>query len=366
MEIVHLILGKANPDRLNGVNKVVYQLATEQAASGRNVEVWGITADVAHNYPDRNFTTRLFSKKRNPFGIDAALKTAILQKSGAVFHLHGGWIPVYGTLGKFFAKHRIKYVLTPHGAYNVIAMERGQLRKKLYAQLFEKALLKNAHRIHCIGASEIIGLQMLKVEKDLILLPYGFTPTTQNEIDVVKNEAFTIGFVGRLDIHTKGLDMLLHAFNIFCKTRENTELWIIGDGDGRKFIEKFIAEKKLENVILFGKKFGEDKDALIAQMHVFAHPSRNEGLPSAVLEAAALGVPSLVTEATNVGTYITDYNAGISVPNSRVPDLVLGLEQMAQMYEDGQGDDLREQSKKMIAKAFSWPIIVEQMDKLYR
>jgi hypothetical protein len=37
MEIVHLILGKANPDRMNGVNKVVYQLATYQTIAKKKV-----------------------------------------------------------------------------------------------------------------------------------------------------------------------------------------------------------------------------------------------------------------------------------------------------------------------------------------
>ena len=45
MEIIHIVLGKANPDRMNGVNKVVYQLATKQADFGEKVAVWGITND---------------------------------------------------------------------------------------------------------------------------------------------------------------------------------------------------------------------------------------------------------------------------------------------------------------------------------
>lgn len=60
MEIIHLILGKANPDRMNGVNKVVFQLASQQAAAGRKVAVWGITKDTTHNYGARNFETQLF------------------------------------------------------------------------------------------------------------------------------------------------------------------------------------------------------------------------------------------------------------------------------------------------------------------
>ena len=106
MEIIHIVLGKANPDRLNGVNKVVYNMATEQTKAGKKVEVWGITDNLEHNYPDRNFKTKLFKASKFPFFIDHKLKTAILHHKNGVFHMHGGWIPVFSSLAKFFKKHQ--------------------------------------------------------------------------------------------------------------------------------------------------------------------------------------------------------------------------------------------------------------------
>lgn len=114
MEIIHLILGKANPNRMNGVNKVVYQLATKQAESGKNVSVWGITKDLTHNYGERNFETILFKAKKNPFLIGRNLKDSIRKKKGkATFHLHGGWIPTYSTISRFLSKNNIPFVITP-------------------------------------------------------------------------------------------------------------------------------------------------------------------------------------------------------------------------------------------------------------
>ena len=49
MEIIHLILGKANPNRMNGVNKVVHELATTQVEKGISAEVWGITDNPVHD-----------------------------------------------------------------------------------------------------------------------------------------------------------------------------------------------------------------------------------------------------------------------------------------------------------------------------
>ena len=52
-------MGKANPARMNGVNKVVYQLATRQTAAGLNVAVWGFTKTPEGDYGERNFRTEI-------------------------------------------------------------------------------------------------------------------------------------------------------------------------------------------------------------------------------------------------------------------------------------------------------------------
>src|ERR1700678_2975143 len=106
MEIIHLILGKANPERMNGVNKVVHEMATNQVLLGYPVQVWGITAHPEHNYPARTFTTRLFQAYRNPFKIDPALKQAFLDYKGRiVVHFHGAFIPVFYSVSRFLETH---------------------------------------------------------------------------------------------------------------------------------------------------------------------------------------------------------------------------------------------------------------------
>ncbi|HMP30874.1 MAG TPA: hypothetical protein PKD85_14810, partial [Saprospiraceae bacterium] len=93
-----------------------------------------------------------------PFRISKQLKEAILKNKEATYHLHGGWITVFWALAKLFVKHRIRYVITPHGAYNEIAMQRSQWIKKLYFHAFEKTIIKHVHKVHSIGKSEVDGL----------------------------------------------------------------------------------------------------------------------------------------------------------------------------------------------------------------
>lgn len=364
MEVIHIVLGKANPNRLNGVNKVVYNMATEQHKAGKNISVWGIATDVKHDYPKRIFKTILFKSHWFPGMITGKLKRAIIQNKHAIFHLHGGWIPLFSSLATLFDRYGIKYVLTPHGSYNTLAMKKSSWLKKLYHFFFEKRLLEQAHKIHCIGKSEVTGLHQICEQARTFLLPYGFEYTRQIMIPK-KEDSFTIGYVGRLDIHTKGLDLLMDAFLFFQKHYPKSSLWLIGEGDGYELLKRFIREQKLKNVILWGKKFGTEKDFLIQKMHVFVHPSRNEGMPTAVLEALSLGIPAIVSEATNLGDYVRAYKSGVVIPDNNPGELFRAMEDLYFDFMKGNFDTYRLNGKLMLKEKFHWPTLVENLDELY-
>lgn len=367
MEIIHLILGKANPNRMNGVNKVVYQLASNQARTKRRVSVWGITKSLEHNYGERNFETLLFQAMKNPFLLNEELKYALLtKKKQAIFHLHGGWVPTYSSLSKYLFKNDIPFVLTPHGAYNTIAMKRNSFIKKIYFQFFEAPLLKRVSKIHCIGKSEVEGLGAIFPNTKSVLLPYGFN-AFKSVIKVEKQlDDFIIGFIGRLDIYTKGLDILFNAFEKFQNNVPHAKLWVIGDSKEKYILEELItANNLIDNVVLWGSKYGKDKDALLHKMNVFTHPSRNEGLPSSVLEALSMGVPCVVSEATNMGAYIQEMNAGKVVENEDVEALSNAFTELYKLHKNNELQTLSKNAIKIVDIFFNWDNVVNSFDKLY-
>lgn len=357
MKIVHIILGKANPERMNGVNKVVYQLATKQAEKGLCVAVWGITKKPTADFPERNFATRLFKKNSNPFAVPAGLKNAVKESTAdTVFHLHGGWVPVYPSLSSLISKHKKIFVLTAHGAYNRVAMQKSALRKKIYYRLFEKKMLQTCRKIHCIGESEVAGLHALLPEAPTVLIPYGYDLGTTEPVNAGPQEKMIFGFVGRLDIYTKGLDLLLDAYEAFSQKTKAAELWIVGDGAGRSFLEKEIAARRLEEkVLLLGSKFGQEKTELLQQMHVFVHPSRNEGLPISVIEAAGFGIPCLVSSFTNVGENIEKYRAGMHIKEYSALEFTSAMHALYYRWKVGRDFGmLRENAVEMVKKEYNW------------
>ncbi len=367
MEIIHIVLGKANPERMNGVNKVVHQLATRQSKAGLKVSVWGITATPEHNYGERNFTTRLFQKQRNPFRADEKLLEAILQKNyEAVFHLHGGWVPVFSSIANFMGHHRIKFVFTPHGAYNTIAMRRNALVKKMYFRFFEKSLLQNARHIHCIGQSEVSGLGGIYNNNKAALLPYGFECPQQPMPWLQTKTPFVFGFVGRLDIYTKGLDLLLNAFSRFHSQQPGAQLWIVGDGPGKARLMQLARRLHIrEQVIFYGSRFGNEKNTLINGMHAFVHPSRNEGLPASVLEACSFGVPCIVSKATNVTEHVVKHQAGYSIQNDNVNELFEAMLKLYNASATGTYSAMRKGAMQLVKAEFDWDTLIPQFTKLY-
>lgn len=366
MEIIHVVLGKANPNRMNGVNKVVHQLATQQHQAGKAVAVWGFTQHPVHDYPPRCYRTVLFCTYRNRVKLDAAFVAQLgASQAKRVFHLHGGFNPLMSIVAQQLNRHGLPYVFTPHGAYNTIALRKGWLRKRLFFALWEKKMLRHAHAVHSLGASEVAGLARLYPGAKSVLIPYGFEGYSGIAASYAQQN-FVIGFCGRIDIYTKGLDVLAEAFAQFRQLVPNSVLWMVGGGGETDALKALLQKRNLlAHTHLWGSQFGNDKLQIMQQMTVFVHPSRNEGLPTAVLEAASLGLPCIVTEATNMASYVQQYGAGLSIESCNASLLCRAFLQAYHWQQTQQLPSVAAQARAMVQQAFNWQQIVQDFDKLY-
>ena len=369
MEIVHIILGKANPNRTNGVNKVVNSLATYQTKKGVKTSIWGITKNPIHDYPDRNYKTILFketSKIFLPKGIKEAIQT---KDKSTVFHFHGGFLPQFILITRLILKQGLSYVFTPHGSYNTIAMKRSNWKKKMYISLFEKELVENAKALHFIGKSEIEGAGELFQFKNYYLVPNGQN-TDEVEISIIskKENSFPIfGFCGRLDVETKGLDLLLKGFAEYLdNSGKKGELWLIGDGKEKELLVSLAQNLNITNQIKFlGSLYGKEKIEKMNQLDYFMLTSRNEGLPGVVLEASVLGVPCIVSKETNMGDYITQHQAGICLEQNTVATIAVAMQTASNWKRIGKIKRISKNAKQMIENQFNWKTIVQNLEQLY-
>jgi len=365
LQVIHIVLGKANPNRMNGVNKVVNSLAEHQALLGEDVTVWGITKNPLHDYPERTYKTQLF-KDTGKFGVSNELKAAIelLVGEKVIFHFHGGFIPQFNSVAKLFVQHKIQYVFTPHGAFNTVALQRSKLKKKLYIQFIENYTVKNAKHVHLIGQSEIEGMQKVfgNVPYELIANGQDRAEQTIVQDSKIGNSAPVFGFVGRLDQHTKGLDILLEGFAKYVhNVNYYSRLRLIGDGPDRASLEKLAQKLDIEKQMRFyGAKYGIEKDKLVNQLDFLCLNSRNEGLPGVVLEAASAGVPAIVSEETNLGAYIRKNKAGFVTKNNNSETVTQTLIAAEKSIQENNYSELAQNAKRMVKQDFDWSTIAKQ------
>lgn len=109
------------------------------------------------------------------------------------------------------------------------------------------------------------------------------------ERDIVKN----IVSIGRLT-KQKNQKLLIEAFSEVVQEFPNEKLLIYGDGVLKKDLQDFINSKKMtDKILLMGTT--NNVDIVLSQAKIFVLSSDYEGMPNVLLEALAVGVPSIST-----------------------------------------------------------------------
>ncbi len=134
--------------------------------------------------------------------------------------------------------------------------------------------------------------------------------------------------VGRL-VWEKDYAGLIRAFAIAQRSITSLELWILGDGPERAKITTAIQEEGVGGAV---KMLGMRKNVghFLKQADVFILSSVSEGLPVSQLEAMAVGLPMIVTDAGGMPDVIQESGAGVVVPKSNPEALADAIVTMAQ------------------------------------
>lgn len=105
----------------------------------------------------------------------------------------------------------------------------------------------------------------------------------------------------------KNFEMLIQAFAIFAESYPEYRLVIYGDGPLRKQYEALITQLRLsDRVVMPG--FAPDVTEKMRDAMIYASSSNFEGISNAMLEAQALGIPSVCTDCPVGGAAMTITN----------------------------------------------------------
>jgi glycosyltransferase involved in cell wall biosynthesis len=177
-----------------------------------------------------------------------------------------------------------------------------------------------------------------------------------------------IACVARFE-HSKGIDVLLRAWSLLLRpdTSEagsgRPRLLLIGDGLLRPQFEALAHQLSLDDSVVFmGHR--DDIAETLQRCYAFVLPSRWEGLPNALLEAMACGLPCVATRVSGSEDVLTDGVNGLLVP----PEQPIALsEALRRLLDDSDfAARLGSAARTTIEREYSLPTVVDQFIALYR
>ena len=186
----------------------------------------------------------------------------------------------------------------------------------------------------------------------------------------IQPDDFVFVFVGRI-VSDKGINELIKAFSEL-QTAENNELTgikllLVGglESDLDPLNPETLAEIN-QNKDIISAGFQQDVRPFFAISDALAFPSYREGFPNVVMQAGAMGLPSIVSDINGCNEIIVEGENGLIIPSKNVEKLkekMLTLARDKNLYIK-----LKENSRRMIENRYEqsvvWKALLEEYESL--
>ena len=258
------------------------------------------------------------------FYLAEALLVGDWMRRRSLHHLHVHFGGAVATVGMIAAQAwQIPWSVTLHGPDEFFDQEAFYLRQKIESASF----------VICI--SDFCRSQVLRIAPNL----------DDSRLEVVRlgvdcaalqpsepksaSEIMHLACTGRM-VAAKGHRILLEAIAALAKDKIEVTCTLIGDGPERPALEALSRQLGIANQIHFlGAMAHQPTLAEVAKADVFVLASFAEGLPVALMEAMALGVPCISTTIAAIPELIHSGQNGLLVPPANSAALAAALRQLA-------------------------------------
>jgi len=362
MRIAQVLPAGSHP--YSGVPVVVVQLAVHLARRGHDLEVWLLQpwteeAAALHGPALRDAgVTLVTAPARGREGLGA-----LAGRDVQLAHLHSVFTPPNAMLAR---RLRIPYVVSPHGGYAPASLARNARRKAVYGRLIERPMLRRAALRVALTEVEARDLVTFAAGRPIAVIPNGVAPVPgrvdrssfRRELGLGPEERLLL-FVGRLDVLHKGLDVLLDGV----AQAPGWYLALVGSDfrDGRSWLLGRAEDLDLvPRLAITGPRHGRQLHEAFAAADCFALTSRWEGLPIALLEALAHGVPPVVSPAVDRLVGVSEARAGWVAEAPELGALLRGLQAL-----DPSDRDSRAQAARTLAARYDWAAVAARYEAAY-
>jgi glycosyltransferase involved in cell wall biosynthesis len=175
---------------------------------------------------------------------------------------------------------------------------------------------------------------------------------------------FVFIFVGRL-VSDKGINELITAFSKLSQENKNCKLVLVGPME--EMLDPLEQETVNEtennnNIITVG--FQEEVRKYYAISDALVFPSYREGFPNVVLQAGAMGLPSIVTNINGCNEIIKNNINGLIIPVKNSEAIFVAIKKM--MEEDSFRNNIQQNARQMIVSRYEQQVVWDAILKEYK
>lgn len=279
-----------------------------------------------------------------------------------IIHNHSLWMMPNVYPGWVVRHSRSQLVVSPRGTLSAYAMNLNKLQKKIFWRVLQGSALRASSCFHATAESEYEDIRRLGFKQPICILPNGIdVPPLEETPNSGRRQLL---FLGR--IHPKkGIDILLHAWQVVERQFSDWDLHIIGPDNGGYLAEMQALAKQLQlkRVLFVGPLFGEDKLRIYRSASLFVLPTHSENFGMTVAEALAAGTPAIVTKGAPWDG-LEKQGAGWWI-DIGVDPLVVCLEQ-ALATTPTRLAEMGRAGREWMLRDYSWERIGAQLSGVYR
>ncbi|MCE5198301.1 MAG: glycosyltransferase family 4 protein [Armatimonadota bacterium] len=157
----------------------------------------------------------------------------------------------------------------------------------------------------------------------------------------------------------------LTALKAFAEIREQipeATITLIGDGELKPALDRFIKEKRIEGVRFTGRLPNEQVPFEFGKADIFLNSSNSDGFPTCLLEASASGLPIVTTDAGGIQDMIENNVNGLIVP---VGDYHSLAENVVSLIRNPKRACVMGKAARENAEKYNWPRCAHHLAMLY-
>jgi len=312
-------------------------------------------------------TVYLLQKKHKfDLSVIKRISDTIEQEKVDICHFHNSSASFWGIISLRLTGRRLPIARTEHSPFS-------REMQPMYLRAIYPLILKNSDITVCVSERvrktfsdrfPRFSSKLKTIHNGIIVEDFVSGPSrTQARKSLgIEEDSIVIGTVGRL-VRVKNQSLLIEAFAGIAGSHPSCRLLIAGEGPMMDRLSALAQTLGIKDRLLLTGKV-TDINLVYRALDIFVLTSSIEGLPLALLEAMASGLPTISTDVGAISEVIEDGKTGIVVPPGDSRVLQSALEEL--LNNPDRAREMGELARKRVEEKFNAEKTARLYETLYR